>query len=380
MIIPQATILVVNIVSIIFLIGLTVLLFLTRKHIRTGIAMAVIILLTTLPIYMYNICFLRGWFKEALVIAPFAYSSGTAFFPALWIFVHRYFNSSIKFSKIRLVHFIPTVVCLAIYSIYIIMFSFPERVNFILFKNTYMSDWIEAINITVIAVQAVIYISIIFIYIGKVKKFIGESFAETQWADCLWISKTIFLLIIAFTVLLIGHHFWESSGTWLLNILDIIIMSYFTYHVVEISHRDISAGETACEEIQFDAQIEYGIAPSLQESSEYANIINEYLTASKIYLNPELTIKDVSNTIGISINDISHSLRTVCQCTFFDFVNRLRIERAVRTLNNDKLKEQNLTTITYQSGFISKAAFHSAFKKIVGKTPKQFIEEMGQQE
>lgn len=375
--IPKIAILVVNIFSLVSLLGLTMMLFIARKHIKTGISLAVIIILTTFPIYLYNICFIKGWFNVALVIAPFAYSSGTAFFPALWLFVHRYFNIGGKFSRIRLIHFIPTTVCLVVYSVYIILLSFPDRMNFILLKNTYMSNWIEALNITVIAIQAITYTAIIFIYMGQVKKFIGKTLTESQWRECLWISKTIYLLIIAFTVLLVGHHFWETIKTWLLNIMDVLIMFYFTYHVMNPSGREWDSKEEPMSGIQFDTQIEQGPTPAHKESEEYARIITEYLKTSKIYLKPTLTIDDVANITGISNNNIAHALKAIYQCSFFDFINSLRIERAIQVLNSDVANEQNMATITYQSGFSSKQAFYAAFKKNIGKTPDQFMEEIG---
>ena len=373
--ITNSTILIINIVSVIFLIGLSTLLFIARKQIRIGISPAIIIILTTIPIYLYNICFIKGWFKLALVIAPIAYSSGTAFFPALWLFVHRYFNPSGKFNQIRLIHFLPTVSCLTTYSVYLILFSHPERLNFILFKSTFMSNWIEAINITVITIQAITYISIIFIYLAQVKKFIGKSFTESQWNESLWISKTVYILILAFTSLLICHHIWESVSTWLVNIFDIITMFYFTYYVLKTSYKNPFS--QANNEHEIDSQIEEGTAPDHDKSMEYVQLITEYLKTSQTYLKPNLTITDVSDTIGISGNDISHALKHVHQCNFFDFINKMRIERAVKTLSNDNAHEQNIASITYQSGFSSKEAFRWAFKKNMKKTLEEFMEELG---
>lgn len=376
--IANSTILIINIVSVVFLLGLSILLFIARKQIRISILPAVVIILTTAPIYIYNICFIRGWYKLAIAIAPIAYSSGTVFFPTLWLFVHRYFNPFSKFKKIRLIHYLPSVSCFIIYSIYISLFSFSERINFILFKNTFMSNWIEAINIIVIAIQAITYISLIFIYLSQVKKHIGKHFTELQWNESLWISNTIYLLIIAFTTLLICHHSWESVSTWLVNIFDVITMFYFTYYVLKTYYRNPFSQVNKEEEM--DNQIEKGIAPEPDKSEKYVQLITEYLKTSQTYLKPTLTITDVSNSTGISSNDISHALNHVHLCNFFDFINKMRIERAVKTLSNDTTHEQNIASITYQSGFSSKEAFRWAFKKNMKKTPEQFMEELGRKD
>ena len=43
-----------NVVSIFFLTGLSIMMFVTRKHHRTGVAAMISIVTTTIPIYIYN--------------------------------------------------------------------------------------------------------------------------------------------------------------------------------------------------------------------------------------------------------------------------------------------------------------------------------------
>ncbi|MBQ7941094.1 MAG: helix-turn-helix transcriptional regulator [Muribaculaceae bacterium] len=375
--IPNATILIINIISILFLLGLSALLLFTRKHTKADIPLAVTVITTTIPIYVYNIFFTCGWYILSLWIAPFAYTSGIAFLPALWLFVHRYFNSGEKFKKIRLIHFLPAVACFLIYTIYILLLSFPERLNFLLYKSTYMSRWIEIINISVIAVQAIIYFSIILIYMSRVKAFIGKHYTETEWARNMWIPKTLYFIAAGYTTLIICHHIWKNDNTWLLNALDVIAMLYFTYSILKSSQDKHTSSNNPIAEIQFDSRIEEVPVIDNDKSVKYAGIIDEYLKSSKIYLNPVLTLKDVSDSTGISCNDISQAIQKAYGSSFFDYINKLRIDRAIRTLNNDTAHEQNIDTITFQSGFSSRSAFHTAFKKNIGKTPAQYLEETG---
>ena len=372
----NAIILIINIVSIFFLLGLSILLLVARKGRNTGIVAAIAVITTTIPIYAYNICFVKGWLHAGLWIAPFAYSAGTAFLPALWIFIHKYLNTQSSFSKIRLIHFLPTLACFIIYSVYLLLLSFPERINFILYKNTHMSNWIEGINITVLIAQTIAYSSIIAIYLYQFRRFIGKTYSEIDWAQNRWIMRITILATIAFVALLIGHHVWESANTWILNIFDILIMYYFAYHAIRMpQHKDGETQQNPLENIQLDNMINEGSTLSPEDIKQVSTTVTEYLRTSKTYLNPKLTIKDIADTIGISGNDISYAIKKNYKCSFFDFVNTLRIERAVRTINRDTEHEQNIDTITFQSGFTSRSAFHSAFKKVMDKTPAQYMKE-----
>jgi methylphosphotriester-DNA--protein-cysteine methyltransferase len=51
----------------------------------------------------------------------------------------------------------------------------------------------------------------------------------------------------------------------------------------------------------------------------------------------------------------------------------MRIDRAVKVLNNDVHREQNIDSLTFQSGFTSREAFFTVFKSIMGKTPTEFL-------
>ena len=140
----------VNIVSIFFLLGLSVLMFSTRKHHRTGVLKMILIVTTTVPIYIYNLLYIMRDFKSAMWVAPFAYAAGTAFMPLFWLFIHKYFNPHMKFNRIRLVHFMPTLLCFSIYVTYMFSLSFSERVNFFLSRSAHMSACMEYLNVVII--------------------------------------------------------------------------------------------------------------------------------------------------------------------------------------------------------------------------------------
>lgn len=132
-------------------------------------------------------------------------------------------------------------------------------------------------------------------------------------------------------------------------------------------------------DIQFDNMICENSSLSSSQIEKTSKLVTDYLKSSKSYLNPTLTISNIADSIGVSGKDISCAIEKTYNCTFFDYINKLRIERAVKALSMDLENKQNIVTITYQSGFYSKESFYTAFKKNVGKTPSQFIKEIGRE-
>lgn len=98
----------------------------------------------------------------------------------------------------------------------------------------------------------------------------------------------------------------------------------------------------------------------------------EYMQTQKPYLEPELTIKDLSVSCDIPSHYISQILNMSLQQNFYDFVNHYRIQESYRLLDADSGKTKNIIEVVYESGFNSKSTFNNAFKKHTGMTPSQY--------
>jgi AraC-like DNA-binding protein len=58
--------------------------------------------------------------------------------------------------------------------------------------------------------------------------------------------------------------------------------------------------------------------------------------------------------------------------SFFEFINRYRIEDAKAALIDPKYKNCTILAVAYDAGFNSKTSFNNAFKKYQGMTPSAF--------
>lgn len=374
----KTIILIINIVSILFLLGLAVLLLYIKRNNKAKILPQTVVITITIPFYLYNIFFITESFNAILYIAPFAYSAGLCFLPALWISIHQYFNSQSRFSKIRLIHFFPAFICFIIYSTYIYRLTLPEQINFFIYKNTPWANLIDGLNLTMLTTQTIIYFSIILLYLHRVKQFIGKNYTFAEWKKSLWIPRILVAITITFIILLICHSTLDYSWTWTLNIFDILIMLYFAYNSTNFPHTTQEEYfNNTLTDIQFDYEISKGKPLNNIQANEISNMTKEYLRTSQSYLNPILTIKEVADAIGFSNNQISQALEMTDKSNFTTIVNKLRIERAVKALSHDIENQQNIDSLTYQSGFTSREVFFLAFKNIMGKTPIEFLMDMG---
>ena len=93
------------------------------------------------------------------------------------------------------------------------------------------------------------------------------------------------------------------------------------------------------------------------------------MTAEKPFLNPSLTILEVSNAIQIPVRDLSVLINHTLGQHFYDFVNIYRIESAMEILKDPAKNKLTVLEILYEVGFNSKSSFNTAFKKHTGNTP-----------
>ena len=100
--------------------------------------------------------------------------------------------------------------------------------------------------------------------------------------------------------------------------------------------------------------------------------LKHYMAEEKPFLNPSLTIQDVSAAIQIPVRDLSLLINHKLEQHFYDFVNTYRIENAMNILKDVTKSKVTILEILYDVGFNSKSSFNTAFKKHTGNTPTTY--------
>jgi len=90
-----------------------------------------------------------------------------------------------------------------------------------------------------------------------------------------------------------------------------------------------------------------------------------------LYREPALTIGQVAKRSGYPEYLVSAVINRRFGGTFWDYINRLRVE-AVRARLADRGDTRTILDIAYDCGFTSKSTFNAAFKRQVGETPSSY--------
>ena len=113
-----------------------------------------------------------------------------------------------------------------------------------------------------------------------------------------------------------------------------------------------------------------GLKP--EDAQKHMKRLLEFMDTERPYLESTLTLKDVSESLGISTNHLSQIINERLGVNFFDFINNYRVKEVKKCMSNPKFEHYTLLGIALECGFNSKSTFNSIFKKTTNLTPSEF--------
>ncbi len=105
--------------------------------------------------------------------------------------------------------------------------------------------------------------------------------------------------------------------------------------------------------------------------AELAEQLDGLMEQQQVYLNNDLKLAELGETIGLSPHHLSQVINQHRHKNFYDYVNTYRARFAADYLIRHG--KTNLTQLAFDSGFNNRVSFNSAFKKHTGLTPSAFI-------
>ena len=104
----------------------------------------------------------------------------------------------------------------------------------------------------------------------------------------------------------------------------------------------------------------------------YRSRLVEIMRDERLYLSPDLTLPALAERVGCSVNHLSQVINAGFGVSFFDYLNRYRVEFAEQMLADPASADSAILEIAFAAGFNSNSAFYTAFRKKTGETPARF--------
>lgn len=170
----------------------------------------------------------------------------------------------------------------------------------------------------------------------------------------------------------VGKHFFGES-LWLLVTIS-LAFSTMQYALSYIGFfRDFTIDTLNYDMGPEDNDVEPANESAEQDSSELiGKKIEELMMEQHYFLRNDLKIGDIVKATGVNRTYVSAYINTKYNCSFSDYMNRLRIEYAERRLMSMP-KGTKFTQIAAESGFSNEQSFYRNFKKFTGMTPTEWV-------
>lgn len=229
--------------------------------------------------------------------------------------------------------------------------------------------------------QIVVYLIAVFMLLRKTKKIYLENYAGANIKSYKWLFQFTTALTILYLIALVKNIFkfseyeyiseWVNSG---LLIFQLFITCWYLLKALNNPSlfRNIDSKLKLVSDIILEDKVKEPLAGNEKKQDETLSKLQQFMMAEKPYLNPSLTIQDISNTIQIPTRELSILINHHLNQHFYDFVNSYRIEQAMEILKDATKSKLTILEILYQVGFNSKSSFNTAFKKHTGYTPTDY--------
>lgn len=177
------------------------------------------------------------------------------------------------------------------------------------------------------------------------------------------------MMVATGTYLLPDNYFWKSH--WEATaVLCSVCMLYLLNRLLteqQSAMLTISTPGVALSPVKYqNSALNTPVALALFEKLE------TYLTTSRVYENPELTLPQLAQALQVSVNQLSQAINQAGQQNFYELINHHRVVAACRLLVDPKHQHLSVSGIGYEVGFRSKSTYYAAFRRECGITPSVY--------
>lgn len=208
------------------------------------------------------------------------------------------------------------------------------------------------------------------------QQYVKQNFSATEEIRFNWLRNLLYAIsagvIIIFLFNLVGE--LKGGSSYIFDWYAYLFLGITTYY---LSIAGYFAQPRLLRKLHFEPQEEIKPEPvkeALPALDNWKEKLLVYMEQHKPYLEPELTLTELAKQLSTNTSVLSKVINDGTGRNFNDFINSYRVQEFIIKLKAGEQQTQTLLGIAYDCGFNSKATFNRSFKKVTGKTPKEYID------
>lgn len=239
-------------------------------------------------------------------------------------------------------------------------------------KYVFPDAGIDLVRLLLFCVQIVIVCRCGILKLKAFDRKLHAVYADTEGRDTTAVHQLLVLIIIVSVLSgmanTVGKQFFGES-LWLLVAISLAFSSVQFALGYICFCRNFSIDQLVEDENEGNEESKNHDKDHTEEN--FRKLFEKLMVEDHYFLKHDLKIGDVVKILGSNRTYVSSYINTTYNCSFSDYMNRLRVEYAERLLasapHNTKLSQ-----IAEESGFASEASFYRNFKKFAGMTPSDW--------
>jgi AraC-like DNA-binding protein len=281
--------------------------------------------------------------------------------PLVFFYIKMQLAPRFKFKKKHLIHFIPYVAVTLYLAIkfYFVHFPITCRSNHIILGSLAFCHTLVYFFISYRRLYKNGLVSInLFSTLNK--KTLAWLPIFIYGCSLIWLTKLLFFIV------------WDVSGYYrrcneAINLHFLVLFLFFNTFLYFLLKKPNIFTPTE--------KYKYSIL-SDKEKQDYIKLLITCMEEEKSYRDSLLSLKSLAKKLSIGERYLSQIINESFNESFYDFVNRYRIEETKKVIKTMNGSPRTILSIAYEVGFNSKSTFNSAFKKNTGYTPKEYRQQL----
>lgn len=219
----------------------------------------------------------------------------------------------------------------------------------------------------------------IFVYLGltykslwKYRQIIKNKYSQIDQINLDWLSFSLNTFALLTFVSLIQNLIALAENKFLFMITLVLLLIFIFYFVNKVILKALRQPEIFAGIAQNETSKYLGSKLTPDQIEEYKKHLLALLKTEKPFLNPQVSLTDLSEKLSVSTKHLSQVINQSFNKNFFDFINTFRIQEVQQILKESSDDKMTVLEAMYQAGFNSKSSFNTAFKKETGQTPTEF--------
>ena len=197
--------------------------------------------------------------------------------------------------------------------------------------------------------------------VHRYRQWCEENFSTLDNIDAQWIVRYIVMVMLA---ALVFYYLCVSDDPARAFTQQWYLMFVLGYTTDQVLHRP-----DPWERLRSTAVEEEKDEPD-SANAAYRATLEAWLEKDKPYLNPDFQLTDLRQVLPLNRSYLSRFINTEYGCSFFQWVNGLRVAEAKRLITEHP--EMTLEEVSKHCGFSSRRLFTQIFARETGMTPREW--------